>query len=377
MDDESNEYYSMRFPRENKTFSKFNNKSMEEQESIIKLGLVMLESGKNGKITLNSEEWASKLDKIKKKNEEKQKELNENIDHQINKIQKLKETNREELRDGVAYAVNIEKSKSENTLNGYKEKLKEQDYKIDELRKETWIVRENCRDEYDKKLEEIRIQEREKTDKREYEYRTTMEELSNNMVVDADRCKVPSNKGKEGETNVHKFLVMALPKSDIEDVSQKGGAGDLIIQDASKNIMVEVKNYDSANVKTSEVNKFKKDMQNNNFTGGIFLSMNRGICNIDNWTIDTVGGKPVIYLCNAADKMDNIITAYEVIKKLSEINIDWTITEKLKTIQDFVKQNSKEKKKKLKVITDFSRDITKLINNDDQKLNTLIESLSS
>ena len=61
MDYESNDYYSMRFPRENMIFSKFNNKSLDEQESIIKLGLIMLESGKDRKITLNSEEWESKL----------------------------------------------------------------------------------------------------------------------------------------------------------------------------------------------------------------------------------------------------------------------------------------------------------------------------
>ena len=83
-----------------------------------------------------------------------------------------------------------------------------------------------------------------------------------------------------------------------------GGCGDIILQDISQNVMVEVKNYNSANVKTSEVNKFKK----------IFLIIRTyykyiykficGICLIDDWTFDTIDGRPVVYLCNVANDMN-------------------------------------------------------------------------
>jgi TolA-binding protein len=377
MDYESNDYYCMRFPRGNWIFSKFHDKPFDEQESIVKLGMTMLECGKERKITLNDDEWASKLDKINNKNDKKQQELNERIREYKESIEKMREKGREELKNGVSSAVNIERNRYENTIEGYEEKLKEMDTYIDELKNEKWNVQENCRDEYDKKLEEIRLLERERTEKREDEYRKAMDELSNKMNNEGDKCKVASNKGKEGEADVKQFLVMSLPKVNIDDVAQKGGAGDLIIQDASKNVMVEVKKYHSANVKTSEVNKFKRDVKNNNFTGGIFISLHSGICNIDNWTIGTIDGKPTVYLCKAADNMENIITAYKIIKKLSEINIDWTITEKLKIIQDYVKQFDKEKKKKLKLINNFSREMIKCINDDEQKLNVLIESLKS
>ena len=42
---ESKDLKTMRFPRDNATFAKFNNKSLEEQEDIVKLGMVMQSSG--------------------------------------------------------------------------------------------------------------------------------------------------------------------------------------------------------------------------------------------------------------------------------------------------------------------------------------------
>jgi len=75
--------------------------------------------------------------------------------------------------------------------------------------------------------------------------------------------------------------------------------------------------------------------------------------------------------------MENIITAYSIINKLSEINMDWSITEKLKTIEGFVKQFIKDKKKKLKMISKFSNDITSCINQDEERIHTLIDTLKS
>ena len=47
MDYESNEMITIRFPRDNKVFLGFNNNSLEEQETIIKLGTSLLKLGKD------------------------------------------------------------------------------------------------------------------------------------------------------------------------------------------------------------------------------------------------------------------------------------------------------------------------------------------
>lgn len=372
MDYESNDLITMRFPK-NATFMGFNNKSQEDHEEIVKLGTIMQESGKDRKITLNNEDWEDKLNDIKKINGD----MNNKYDEQIKKlketIRKMKDDNREEMNNGIKEAKELEKSKFESLLLNSQSRVEKLSEDIESLKKEKWDLADKMRKDYDDKLEKMRENARHYQEKRDEEYRNLL--ILADQMKDDDKCQVASNKGKVGENSIQKFLTMSLPRADIEDVAQKGGAGDLIIHDASLNIMVEVKNYDSANVKTSEVNKFKKDMTGNNFTGGIFLSMKRGICNIDNWTIDTISGKPVIYLCNASSNMENIITAYKIIKKLSEINMDWTITEKLKKIEDFVKQYGKDKKKKLKILNNHTRDMTKCIEEEEKKLITLIEFL--
>jgi len=55
--------------------------------------------------------------------------------------------------------------------------------------------------------------------------------------------------------------------------------------------------------------------------------------------------------------------------------MDWTITEKLKKIEEFVKQYGKDKKKKLKILNNHTRDMTKCIEEEEKKLITLIEFL--
>lgn len=374
MDYESNDLITMRFPKDNAIFGEFNNKSLEEQEMIIKLGLVMFLSGKDRKITLNNEDWEDKLNDIKKINGDMNKKYGEEIKKLKETIRKMKDDNREEMNNGIKEAKELEKSKFESSLLNSQSRVEKLSEDIESLKKEKWDLADKMRKDFDEKLDKMRENERLYQEKRDEEYRNTMKDLADKMNDD-DKCQVASNKGKVGEDSIQKFLTMSLPRADIEDVAQKGGAGDLIIHDASLNIMVEVKNYDSANVKTSEVNKFKKDMTSNHFTGGIFLSMKRGICNIDNWTIDTINCKPVIYLCNVSSNMENIITAYKIIKKLSEINMDWTITEKLKKIEDFVKQYGKDKKKKLKILNNHTRDMTKCIEEEEKKLITLIEFL--
>jgi hypothetical protein len=377
MDYESNEFITMKFPKNNNIFGKFMNKTFEEQETIIKLGTIMEETGKDSKLTLNSEEWAEKLNAIKKIKDEKINNYNEKIKEYKTTIIQIKDDNREEVKNSIKEAREKEKTRYESLLLTAQEHSLEFQNEIERLKKEKWELSDKIRKESDDKIERIRENTRVYQEKREEEYKNTMMDMAEKMNNADDKCKVASNKGKEGETTVKQFLVMSLPKSDIIDVAQQGGAGDLIIRDASKNVMVEVKNYDSCNVKTSEVNKFKKDMKNNKFTGGIFLSMKRGICNIDNWTMETIDGRPVIFLTYAAKNMENIITAYKIIYKLSEIHIDWTITEKLNKIENFTKQYVKEKKKKLKMVSKFSTDMTNLINGDEERLNTLIDTLKS
>ena len=84
MDYESNDLITMRFPKENNIFGEFNNKSLEEQETIIKLG--------------GGEKLERTLEKIKKqelhreiKQENITKEYSQNVKRPIDDFKELYE----------------------------------------------------------------------------------------------------------------------------------------------------------------------------------------------------------------------------------------------------------------------------------------------
>ena len=116
MDYESNDLITMRFPKDNAIFGEFNNKSLEEQETIIKLGLVMFLSGKDRKITLNNEDWEDKLNEIKKINGDMNNKYGEEIKKLKETIRKMKDDNREEMNNGIKEAKELEKTKFESLL---------------------------------------------------------------------------------------------------------------------------------------------------------------------------------------------------------------------------------------------------------------------
>jgi hypothetical protein len=381
MDYESNEFITMRFPKGNKIFERFNNKSFEEQESIIKLGITMMETGKDRKITLNSEEWSSKLDKIKKKTDKERQELKSDLHELKEKFEEYKEKRREEIASAIKEERIKVETRCNSSINDSNNKCKLLSLEIENLKKEKWDMAEKLRIQYDEKIEKIRENTLHYQEKREQQYKSTMDNLADrlqNAIKDDEKYKVASNKGKEGESNVQQYLVMSLPKCNVVDVSQDGGCGDIILQDISQNVMVEVKNYNSANVKTSEVNKFKKDILNNkNMAGGIFISLFRGICLIDDWTFDTIDGRPVVYLCNVANDMNKIITAYKIIKKISQLNIDWSVEEKMTLMKAYTKKFVSAKKKKLKLIDKHAQDMVKIIEQDEAEFYKFLEILKS
>ena len=62
--------------------------------------------------------------------------------------------------------------------------------------------------------------------------------------------------------------------------------------------MVENKNY-SKNVQKSEIDKFYRDLEresNNDIQYAVFVSMNTGICNRDDFAFEVRNGKPIIFI---------------------------------------------------------------------------------
>lgn len=376
MDYESNEMITLRFPSDNKTFQEFNNRSLHDQETIIKLGTPLLKLGKDRKLTINNEEWGRKSNELRSELRETVETYEKKMKNLKKQIDEIKENNKEKMDNCAKEVRDMEKTKWHSMLESSKEENDKLKTEIERVRNDKWEKLNTQRKEYDDKMELLRKDSKNDSDKKDDEYRKSIAELTDKFKFD-DKNKIASNKGKDGEDSVQHFLTMSLPKAEIKDTSQQGGCGDLMIMDASTNIMIEVKNYDSGNVKTSEVTKFKKDMKNNDVTGGIFVSLKKGICNIDDWTISTIDGKPVVYLCNVSADMEKMITAFKIIIKIKQLNIDWTITEKFKMIQDYLKSFTKEKKKQLKIVNTFTKGYKESVEAMDKQLRLFIDNLQS
>ncbi len=188
MDYESNDLITMLFPKDNAIFCEFNNKSLEEQETIIKLGLVMFLSGKDRKITLNNEDWEDKLNDIKKINGDMNKKYSEEIKKLKETIRKMKDDNREEMNNGIKEAKELEKSKFESLLLNSQSRIEKLSEDIESLKKEKWDLADKMREDYDEKLDKMRENTRLYQEKRDEEYRNTMKDLADKMNDD-DKCQ--------------------------------------------------------------------------------------------------------------------------------------------------------------------------------------------
>ena len=72
-----------------------------------------------------------------------------------------------------------------------------------------------------------------------------------------------------------------------------------------------------------------------------------------------------------------MITAFKIIIKIKQLNIDWSVTEKFKTIQEYLKSYTKEKKKQLKIVNTFTKSYTESVESMDKQLQLFINNLQS
>lgn len=149
--------------------------------------------------------------------------------------------------------------------------------------------------------------------------------------------------GVIGENYVENIL---NPYYNIINVSKTNYSGDFIVNKTDYgNILTEVKNYSSI-VPSSEIEKFKRDLSlNNNVIGGIFISLNTKIQNINETFLlntyinsnDILHKIPIIYLCSNDPEL--IKASFELLwgykNNLLEINND-KINKKINKISNLL-----------------------------------------
>ena len=180
---------------------------------------------------------------------------------------------------------------------------------------------QQLRDNYDKKIDTMQ------------ESLMSIQKINDNSSI----------KGKVGEDKMKQILTMLFPKNEIEDTHSLPGRGDFIINCKNdKKILIDNKDY-STNVPKKEIDKFEKDIRENaDVFGGVLISNSSGVSKKDDFQIDIIDSKPVIYIHNTNNNSNKIKCAIDLIESILCANhIDFQdkeICDKLSKISSEIKR---------------------------------------
>lgn len=132
-------------------------------------------------------------------------------------------------------------------------------------------------------------------------------------------------KGKVGENQIEDILNQYFGEYQIENCSKKPHQGDYHIKKSNTTLMLEIKNYDSEKIRTSQIDKFYNDL---NFCqehkipiqGAIFISMNNEIVGKKSLEFEIYKNIPVVFLSSLANDIDRLFCCINFIEKYLQIS---------------------------------------------------------
>jgi hypothetical protein len=159
-------------------------------------------------------------------------------------------------------------------------------------------------------------------------------EIFNNFKVSIDETKTSvnsisniflhknsSNKGKVSENVLETLLCKMFPTYIIQRTSSESHSGDFILKTEGRpDILLENKEYER-NVNTDEINKFYRDVNENNMCG-ILVSQNSGISTKNNFSVEFKENNNVLlYIHNCNYNIDTIQQAIDVVYSFYELSL--------------------------------------------------------
>tara|TARA_Y100000590_G_C15697643_1_gene1005734 strand:+ start:999 stop:2123 length:1125 start_codon:yes stop_codon:yes gene_type:complete len=320
---------------ESKITSEFAGKKTSDKVKIIELGLSLFKSGTDIMQFWNNNEWQEKISSLEKcLNTEKEKNVAERIE--------LKKT------------IQIQ---TENNYNLKIENLNKYISELEERNKGTMAQMQDMYNTIDSKFES-RLSDKLKQEQDKYEER--IKDIQTKLDSSREQfegllCRTNNStfKGQDGETLLDKQLTLMFPKAEIEDTSQQSGRGDFIMKEDDFVIMFENKNY-SKNVQKSEIDKFYRDLEresNNDIQCAVFISMNTGICNRDDFSFEVINKKPILFIHKLKNNMSCLRLAVNFFKNILSLK-DLDLTNKeiicaFKNVCSNIKRNFSKQKARL------------------------------
>ena len=324
---------------DDRSVSEFHSMPLDKKLRVIKLGLLFVKEGSLKSQAWDNQQWQQKIDTLKEKHRSETQELHSKLSASEEKLVWQQHTSDLHLQECVSGAVKLERAKYETQIQGLTETNNDLLSRMNSLSAE-------IEDRYAKRMLEMNKQHQTIL----VDQQSKLEDMRADYESRLSRQQNSSLKGKDGEGYVLGRLNMMFPTGDIEDTHTMPHRGDFIVRDAGMTMMIETKNY-SRNVQKAEIDKFYSDIcnpANSDVQCALFVSLNTGICNRDDFQFEIVDNKPVIFIHNLNCNFDSIPLATRFFRMVLDAkDIDFKNKEMLdafKNAASTIKRNFQKQK---------------------------------
>jgi len=291
--------------------------SGEKLIKVLELGIIAYESMENQKQRWENSDFNTKIQNMESSQKEKEKKFINDLDSKNRIIKDLRREFSEkqnqlhkQIEENVRLNYQSQINFKDETIENVTKQLKESQNNMDTLRKNFNHIEMSRRYELTKEhkneMKEIR-----------YNYDKKIDTLQESIMTIQKINENSFFKGKVGEDKMKQTLTMLFPKNEIEDTHSQPGRGDFIITCKNdKKILIDNKDY-STNVPKKEIDKFEKDIRENaDVFGGVLISNSSGVSKKDDFQIDIINSKPVMYLHNTNNNNNKIKCAIDLIESI-------------------------------------------------------------
>ncbi len=301
---------------------KFKTLNSVDQNLVINLGLKMLNRGLKDVQLWKNSEWEVKLESLEKiKNKEIQILKNNNI----MKSEQLKNLMNDHKKQIIMIKEEVEeqiKCLYVEKVSNMKEKISKMETRLEAEKSKTWELKESFHRQLTEKVESIRKEEEIKRENLRSTYEGQLEKERSRYIEINKRQENSTLLGQDGEKFTYHSLNMLFPKSEVIDTHDEKQCGDFKLVYNNLPLLLEVKNY-SGNVLKKEIGKFKRDMEyRSEMKGGVFISLKSGISAHSDFQMEVYDGRPVIFLTHVKNNMEKIKLAVKFIETLVKEKID-------------------------------------------------------
>jgi len=291
--------------------------SGEKLIKVLELGIIAYESMENQKQRWENSDFNIKIKTMEYSQKEKEKKYFNDLDSKNRIIKDLRREFAEkqghlhkQIEETVRLNYQSQVNFKDETIKNITKQLKESQSNMDTLRKTLNYTEMSRRDELTKEHKNEMQQLRDNYDKK---IDTMQESIMSIQKINENSFF----KGKVGEDKMKQILTMLFPKNEIEDTHSQPGRGDFIITCKNdKKILIDNKDY-SSNVPKKEIDKFEKDIRENaDVFGGVLISNSSGVSKKDDFQIDIINSKPVMYLHKTNNDNNKIKCAIDLIESI-------------------------------------------------------------